>query len=136
MTNINNNIQNFGKQNVSQPKYDKEYLEEIEKYSLTRMDEEGNKDGKATVDEALNDLDIGSILSGQNILDTAKIAYAAKDIEKALYWLNLKIQKKQDMLKRPKDSCSERVKSRYICSRKRVAILKSFLLIHILKTNA
>ena len=48
------------------------------------MDEEGNKDGKATVDEALNDLDIGSLLSGQNIIDTAKIAYAAKDIKKTL----------------------------------------------------
>lgn len=84
MTSINNKFQNIGNQSSNQSKYDKEYLEDIEKIAFSRMDEAGNGDGKITVDEAFKDLDIGSLLSGQNLSDIAQIAYQAKDIEKVL----------------------------------------------------
>ena len=84
MTNINNNLQNIANQAVSKPKYDKEYLEDIEEHAFTRMDEAGNGDGKITVDEALKDLDIGSMIEGQNLPDAVKIILSAKDIPEVL----------------------------------------------------
>ncbi len=70
--------------NNSEANYPKEYLKGIKDTTLPRMDEAGNGDGKVTVDEALNDLNIGGLLNGQNADDTKKIKTAGKNIEQVL----------------------------------------------------
>ena len=50
--------------NYSDNNYSKEYLNGIKNDVFTRMDKNGNSDGKITVNEAYKDLDIGSLLSG------------------------------------------------------------------------
>ena len=61
-----------------------DYFKNIEDTAFKRMDDTnngvGNGDGKITVDEALYDLGIASLLSGQNEADTAKIKAAAEKI--------------------------------------------------------
>ena len=52
--------------NYSDNNYSKEYLNGIKNDVFTRMDKNGNSDGKITVNEAYKDLDIGSLLSGLN----------------------------------------------------------------------
>lgn len=84
MTQIGSSIQNAINQVTNKPKYDEQYLKDIEEHAFTRMDEAGNGDGKVTVDEALKDLDIEHLISDQNLIDTIKIAYAAKDIPEVL----------------------------------------------------
>lgn len=65
-------------------KKDSEYLKEIENKALKQMDNSGNQDGKITVNEALSDLNIASLLSGQNEADVAKIKAAAANIPEVL----------------------------------------------------
>ena len=65
-------------------KRDSEYLKEIENEALKRMDNSGNQDGKVTVKEALKDLNIAGLLSGQNETDTTKIKAAAANIHEVL----------------------------------------------------
>lgn len=67
-----------------QPKYSEEYLNGIKNEVFTRADEAGNKDGRITSDEVLEDLNIGFLLSGQNGQDTAKILTAAGSIPDVL----------------------------------------------------
>lgn len=64
--------------------WDASYLNDIKNEVFKRMDEKGNGDGKVTVDEALEDLDIGSLLAGQNEEDASKIFNAAHNIEDVL----------------------------------------------------
>lgn len=64
--------------------YPQSYLADIEKQALKRMDDNGNKDGKVTVNEALKELNISSLLAGQNEADTAKIQKTAANIESVL----------------------------------------------------
>ena len=61
-------------------KYDQEYLNGIKENAFKRMDSAGNGDGKITTDEAFKDLDIGSLLLGQNAEDSTKIMGAAQNI--------------------------------------------------------
>ena len=65
-------------------KWDSEYLKEIENKALKQMDNSGNQDGKVTVEEALKDLNIEDLLSGQNETDTAKIKAKADKIYEVL----------------------------------------------------
>lgn len=69
---------------INGQKWDSGYLNDIKTQAFARMDGAGNKDGKVTVDEALKDLNIGSLLSGQNKADTAKIKAAADKIPDVL----------------------------------------------------
>lgn len=64
--------------------YSQSYLADIENQTLKRIDSNGNNDGKVTVNEALKDLNIGSLLAGQNEADAAKIQKAAANIESVL----------------------------------------------------
>lgn len=50
--------------NYSDNNYSKEYLSSIKNDVFTKMDKNGNSDGKITVNEAYKDLNIGSLLSG------------------------------------------------------------------------
>lgn len=55
--------------NVSNQNFDNEYLKSIKDFVFTRADSTengGNGDGKMNISEALNDLHIGSLLSGLN----------------------------------------------------------------------
>ena len=69
---------------VNGQKWDSAYLKGIQNETFKRMDGAGNKDGKVTVNEALNDLNIASLLSGQNKTDAAKIKAAAEKIPEVL----------------------------------------------------
>ena len=69
---------------VNGQKWDSAYLKGIQNETFKRMDCAGNKDGKVTVNEALNDLNIASLLSGQNKTDAAKIKAAAEKIPEVL----------------------------------------------------
>ena len=69
---------------VNGQKWDSAYLKGIQNETFKRMDGAGNKDGKVTVNEALNDLNIASLLSGQNEADAAKIKAAAEKIPEVL----------------------------------------------------
>jgi hypothetical protein len=69
---------------INGQKWDSAYLNGIQNETFKRMDGVGNKDGKVTVDEALKNLNIGSLLSGQNEADTAKIKAAADKIPDVL----------------------------------------------------
>ncbi len=69
---------------ISGQKWDSAYLNGIQNETFKRMDGAGNKDCKVTVDEALKNLNIGSLLSGQNEADTAKIKAAADKIPDVL----------------------------------------------------
>ena len=69
---------------VNGQKWDSAYLKGIQNETFKRMDGAGNKDGKVTVNEALNDLNIASLLSGQNKTDAAKIKAAAEKISEVL----------------------------------------------------
>ena len=60
------------------------YYQEIEDVAFKRMDAYGNKDGKITIDEALADLDIASLLEDQSAIDTIKIFSSASKIPEAL----------------------------------------------------
>ena len=69
---------------INGQKWDSGYLNDIKNHAFKRMDGAGDKDGKVTIKEALNDLNIGSLLSGQNEADTAKIKAAADKIPEVL----------------------------------------------------
>ena len=73
--------------NINQNNYSEAYLNTIENVVFQRMDSirnGGNGDGKVSVNEAYNDLNISGMLSGQNEEDTAKIKNAAKNIQQVL----------------------------------------------------
>jgi len=69
---------------INNQKWDSSYLNGIKNEVFTRMDQAGNGDGKVTIDEAFEDLDIGSLLSGQSKEDCEKIFGAAQNINDVL----------------------------------------------------
>ena len=67
--------------------FSQNYLADIKNITFNRMDSSkngGNGDGQVDINEAFNDLDIGSLLSGQNLEDSFKIMKAAENIGDAL----------------------------------------------------
>ena len=67
--------------------FSQNYLADIKNITFNRMDSSkngGNGDGQVDINEAFNDLDIGSLLSGQNLEDSLKIMKAAENIGDAL----------------------------------------------------
>ena len=69
---------------INKSNYEHKYLNGIQNKTFKRMDGAGNKDGKVTVNEALDDLNIANLLSGQNEADAAKIKAAAEKIPEVL----------------------------------------------------
>ncbi len=69
---------------INPQKWDSAYLNEIKNEAFKRMDQAGNGDGQVTIDEAFEDLDIGSLLSGQSKEDCEKIFGAAQNINDVL----------------------------------------------------
>lgn len=73
--------------NTVNNKYPSSYLKDIENNALKRMDNTengGNGDGKVSVDEALADLNIASLINGQNQKDAKAISVASSDILEVL----------------------------------------------------
>lgn len=67
--------------------YSNDYLNGIKTETFTRMDSTengGNGDGKVSIQEAFNDLNIGSLLAGQRPEEAAKLMEAASKIPEAL----------------------------------------------------
>ena len=72
---------------INNMNFSQDYLQSITNGAFKRMDSAkngGNGDGKIDINEAFSDLDIGSLLSGQNIEDAQKIMKAAGNIGDAL----------------------------------------------------
>ncbi len=68
---------------INRNQYSTEYLNGINE-KFVEMDSAGNGDGKVDANEALIDLNIGSLLKGQGVEDTQKIMEASQCIPKAI----------------------------------------------------